>query len=354
MCPKPTEDLPKMPTSDQDLVYTLPILWKILLHYSKIKTMSDKTLIRFKKTAQDYARHNETRQRIAALVRVDTVADYVDDAFTVGLDKYNYLYTADELAMLQEVTIQNPDGNDIKALILKTNRTKKWIIGVHGWTENKYLALRQTYLFAKLGFNVMTIDMRGHGASYGAYTDLGYSAPYDIASCVEYLKKSHDMSKYGLIGNSMGGSIAVKFAEDIGYLDPDLKFVIDDCGFSNLLYEIRYFFQRQTRMPWWQVCWGLRRRFRHVFGYDPIDFDIRKNLEHTSKIPMLFIHGEDDDMVPFYNSEQLYREKIAYESSTISMFLPLANVKHIEAISVGHKEYVNGIVQFLKRIKEIK
>ncbi|ATZ16694.1 hypothetical protein JN01_0084 [Entomoplasma freundtii] len=351
---KQSENVPKVPTSDQDLVYNFPILWKTLWDMPQIKVLSTKSLVRFNNVVQDYLRDEGMRQRKAAYVEVDTIADYVDDSFARGLNQYNFLYTADDLKKLDEVVILNPDGQKLQALILRNNRSKKWVIALHGWTENKFLGLRQTYLFSKLGFNVMTIDVRAHGASYGTKTDLGYSAPYDLASCVDYLKTHYGMTNYGLIGNSMGGSIVVKYAEDIGYLDPALKFVIDDCGFSNLLLEARYFFQRQTKMPWWKVSFGLRRKFKKVFGYDPNDFDIRKKLSRTAQIPMLFLHGDADDLVPLYMSEQLYKEKIASEQIVVSELIVFPKAKHVEAISVGHKQYVNGIVQFLKKIGEIK
>jgi len=72
--------------------------------------------------------------------------------------------------------------------------------------ENLYLATH----FARLGYDVATLDFRGHGDSGGRYA-FGEKEALDVEAVVnELVGAGRPYSRFGLIGLSMGGSIAAQ------------------------------------------------------------------------------------------------------------------------------------------------
>lgn len=64
--------------------------------------------------------------------------------------------------------------------------------------------------FVRRGYAVASIDFRGHGESAGAYT-FGACEPLDLAAVLDALVGSERrFSRFGLLGFSLGGSIAVQ------------------------------------------------------------------------------------------------------------------------------------------------
>lgn len=72
--------------------------------------------------------------------------------------------------------------------------------------ENLYLANH----FLRRGYDVVTLDFRGHGDSGGRYT-FGASEPFDVKAVIEaVLAAEGDYERFALLGLSLGGSIAAE------------------------------------------------------------------------------------------------------------------------------------------------
>jgi 3-oxoadipate enol-lactonase len=84
------------------------------------------------------------------------------------------------------------------------------IVFLHPWTTNGYIWYFQIFSFARTN-QVAAIDHRGHGRS--DKPKGGYSIPShasDVAAVLDALKIDHAI----LVGNSIGGMIAMQFALD--------------------------------------------------------------------------------------------------------------------------------------------
>lgn len=79
-----------------------------------------------------------------------------------------------------------------------------------------------------------------------------------------------------------------------------------------------------------------------------------KKIPQISHLPVLFIHGLDDNLVPVFNSKELYKAKIRSEKEPKSEILTAGGVKHIQMISHANPVYVATITKFLTTIGEIK
>lgn len=69
-------------------------------------------------------------------------------------------------------------------------------------------------LHAATGATVISLDLRGHGASGGYFGDVAYAGQYedDVADVVAAMRREAPRARLLLAGHSMGGGIAVRYA----------------------------------------------------------------------------------------------------------------------------------------------
>ena len=87
----------------------------------------------------------------------------------------------------------------------------------------------------------------------------------------------------------------------------------------------------------------MLRLHRLVAGCDLLDGDTRPHLARAA-VPILFVHGELDQTVPFSNGPALYA---AYQSEKACLFVPGA--KHIEALHIDPAAYGDAVDAFIAK-----
>lgn len=177
-------------------------------------------------------------------------------------------------------------------------------IMMHGYRSNSYRDCNGAFQLAlKYGLNVLMPDQRAHGKSQGKTISFGVKERRDCALWVDYLtnRLGKDI-KIILVGLSMGAA-TVMMASDL--VPPEnVKGIIADCGFSSpadILKEVA----AQMHYPVKPTYFFLRLGARIFGGFDPEEHSAVKSLRHTS-IPVLFIHGENDDFVPCRMSRECH------------------------------------------------
>ncbi len=90
------------------------------------------------------------------------------------------------------------------------------VLLVHGLLGSSFTLNRASGLLREAaGADLVTIDLRGHGASGGHPGDVDYIGQYedDLADVVRVLRAEHPGGRIVLAGHSMGGGIALRYAE---------------------------------------------------------------------------------------------------------------------------------------------
>ena len=151
--------------------------------------------------------------------------------------------------------------------------------------------------------NVLMPDQRAHGKSEGKNITFGIKEREDCALWVEYiLNRFGKDAKLVLVGLSMGAA-TVMMASDI-VPEKNVKGIIADCGFSSpksILTEV----SRQMKYPP-KIMYFFLKLSAKVFGrFDTDSQSAVKSLSST-RIPILFIHGENDKYVPCFMSRECY------------------------------------------------
>ncbi|MBJ7329803.1 MAG: lysophospholipase [Solirubrobacteraceae bacterium] len=95
-----------------------------------------------------------------------------------------------------------------------TAPTRAHVVLAHGVAEHGGRYARLARELAPRGFPVWAIDHRGHGRSEGPrlYVDRADHAVADLAALIDHVAASDDGRPIFLLGHSMGGAIALRYA----------------------------------------------------------------------------------------------------------------------------------------------
>ncbi|NMG06103.1 alpha/beta fold hydrolase [Brasilonema sp. UFV-L1] len=199
----------------------------------------------------------------------------------------------------------------------------KVLLYLHGNAINIGANVVHAHRFYQLGFSVLLIDYRGYGRSKGRFPSE--SRVYqDAATAWDYLvyQKQISPSQIFIYGHSLGGAIAI----DLALKNPNAAGLIVESSFTSL--------QKVTahRNNYWMfpVNLILTQRFDSI-GKVP-------NL----KIPVLFIHGTDDVVIPAFMSQDLYAA--APEPKTL-VLVPGAG--HSNVAEVAPSIYLQAVRSFV-------
>ncbi len=105
-----------------------------------------------------------------------------------------------------------------------TSQSDNTIILIHGVGSNAYMYNKTAGLLQKsTKAEVYTIDLRGHGQSDGIIGDVGYINQYvdDLADIISTIRKEKPNGKIIIAGHSMGGGVALRYAMEKEYEQPD-------------------------------------------------------------------------------------------------------------------------------------
>ena len=188
------------------------------------------------------------------------------------------------------------DGLKLHALrICNHPEGHKWLILAHGIGTYSGSMLKYLYEADHEGFNVLAVDLRGCGMSEGKYTGLGWNEHYDIISWINYVVNIDPLSQIALMGINFGASAVMNVVGD--YIPSNVKCAVEDGGFSGvkeiLTSGIKRFYKVDGK-PFLPMIDIYVKQFLH---YSIYDVSIAHQLAQ-SITPMLFMHGNKDDMIP--------------------------------------------------------
>ncbi|MFV0480062.1 MAG: alpha/beta hydrolase [Anaerorhabdus sp.] len=177
-----------------------------------------------------------------------------------------------------------------------------YVIVVHGYTsEGSSMQLRSEH-FYNLGYNVLTVDLRGHGLSDGDYIGMGWDDRFDIIAWIDYLVEKDSDTSIVLYGVSMGAATVLNTTGE--ELPTNVVAAIEDCGYTTTWDIFKYQLGSIFSLPAHPFMDAAKTVTLVRAGYDigkgPID------LIANSVTPTLFIHGDQDLFVPYEMLDILY------------------------------------------------
>lgn len=197
------------------------------------------------------------------------------------------------LGTCDDVYILSDDGLRLHAYFYNRNNSGRYIITMHGYKDTAlYNGIFYRYM-AEHGYDVLVIDVRGHGKSEGVWLSMGEKEKDDLLLWIDYIRTMDEDAKIVLHGVSMGGATVMLAA---GENPGNVVAAIEDSGYSSVYDEFKYLLESH-HIPAKLLlnmtdAWC---RIRLGFSFSSI---IPSEAVKKTGIPMFFIHGSDDTFVP--------------------------------------------------------
>ena len=211
---------------------------------------------------------------------------------------------------------------DEPAQILPSPKVMLYFVGV-GRNIGDYNYLARVSAFRQLGFAVLVLDYRGYGRSQGAFPNEAQLYE-DAQAAWQYLRRDRQIpaEQIVLYGESLGGAIAL----DLAIRQPDAAGLIMQSSFTSMADAVRH------------------RAFTRLLPINPILTERFESLEKIGQLdmPVLFLHGEADSVVPYTMSRRLY-EAAPYPKQ---LFL-IPEADHVSIYQPGDASYLKAIATFV-------
>ncbi|MBW6472752.1 MAG: alpha/beta hydrolase [Anaerolineaceae bacterium] len=239
----------------------------------------------------------------------------------------------------EEVILPSQFAYSIYGLYFPMEGSKKVIVFSHGITYTLFGSVKYMKIFRKLDFNIFIYDNRYHGKSGGKNSTFGFYEKYDLKMIVDWIQQKVGLDAViGTHGESMGAAISIQHAA----IDPRIKFIIEDCSFSDLWDQLKYRLKVDFHLPAFPFLHLANIMSKVLTGMDFHKISPKKDVQNI-QAPMIFIHGEQDDFIPVSMAYELYDNKV---SGPKKIYIP-NNAKHATAFRDNQDEYDRVIFEFL-------
>lgn len=196
------------------------------------------------------------------------------------------------------------DGLKLHGLYLPREGSHKYAVICHGYGSIPQYGGGFAAKFYEMGYSVLAPAARAHELSEGRYAGMGWLERRDIVAWVNTIVEQDPQAEIVLFGVSMGGATVMMTAGEAD-LAPNVKCVIEDCGYSSVWDEFAGQLQELFGLPTFPVLdtASLVTRVRAGWGFK--EASAVEQLKKTA-LPMLFIHGEEDAFVPYAMLDVVY------------------------------------------------
>lgn len=241
----------------------------------------------------------------------------------------------------KEVDIQNKKLKLHGYIAKNEKESKTWVIAVHGYTDSAYFMVDAVKQFLHYGYNVLIPDLRAHGKSEGKYIGMGWLDRLDLIEWINYLIKTYGNIKIVLYGISMGAAAVMMTSGE--KLPSNVRIVIEDCGYTSVWEEFSDKLKAIFHMPKFPAMYNANLIAKVRAGYSPKKASSINQIK-KSKIPTLFIHGDNDKFVPFSMLDKLYEAASCKKEKLV-----ISGAGHAEAQVTYPQKYWHTVKRFIKR-----
>ena len=209
---------------------------------------------------------------------------------------------------------------------------------VHGWGGDKSdeHVIETAPIYARAGYGVLLLDLRGNGGSGGERRTLGYKETRDVQGALAWLdEEGFEPGEVVLHGWSMGGATVVRSALGTG-----VAAVIEEAGYADLPLLLRKQLPETTGLPS-LFSPGVFLAAKLFLGFDPWAVQPSEDAARLREegVPLFVIHSTDDEVVPFEHAELF---ESAYPEARL---WKIEGLGHVEAYT--HREYRQKLLSFL-------
>ncbi len=249
----------------------------------------------------------------------------------------------------EKLYIKGCNGDKLSALRYD-NGSDKTAVLYHGYRTHHFsnTAVAAGY-FLDRGYNLILIISRGHEGSEGQYITFGALEHKDLLLWLDMFEKKLEIKKMVIYGISLGSNVVMRASE---FIKPGaVKAIIADCGFINTKTIIHTQVAARSKNKFQRIVFpflavpvvrGMRHHAKKA-GFDIFDGDTRVSVSRT-KIPIFFIHGEKDDVVPIKETKENFKACASPKDIFISK-----RASHGGSFADGGEELARRLDSFLAK-----
>ena len=201
----------------------------------------------------------------------------------------------------EEISFRTADGLNLYGWWLPHPESPRVVIGLAGHRSSKADLLGIGSGLWRAGNNVLIFDWRSRGQSDIAQHSLAYYELRDAEAALDYALRRVPGAPIGLIGYSMGASVAILLAAR----NPTVRAVVADSPFTGIAEVLAYGLAR-WHLPVRLVLPLADRLTEWRYGYR---FGAVRPIEAVAAIrprPLLLIHGDADSLIPIAQAHEIY------------------------------------------------
>ncbi|MCL6442339.1 MAG: alpha/beta hydrolase [Alicyclobacillus sp.] len=240
------------------------------------------------------------------------------------------------------VTFQSRiDFVPLSGWFIKSHSSTSTVILAHGYSSNRVekngFALNLARDLVDAGYNVFMFDFRNSGMSGGTISSVGYWEQRDLGGAIDWVK-SRCRGPIFLHGFSMGAATVLLVAAQ----ETNVNAVVADSSFDNLdayLMSNLSKWSKLPKFPFNRIIISIIPLIVKASASDVTPVDALPKLSH---VPILFIHGMNDQTIPWQCSQQMHNK-----SSSHSQLWLVPNVDHVGAYLARPEEYARRVTEFL-------
>jgi len=186
---------------------------------------------------------------------------------------------------------------------------KNTVIICHGLAASKSNQLILGRRLVPGGFNVLAFDFRAHGESGGQLTSFGALEKRDVLAAVHWVRETHPAQSQKIfgVGASMGGAALIAAAADPSSEGQAIEAVATYAAYDDLdllVHDVsKIFFEHP--LGWMLEHVGVPIASAHA-GVNLTAFAPAREVTHLWPRPILYIHGQQDEIIPFPRGQNLF------------------------------------------------
>ncbi len=240
----------------------------------------------------------------------------------------------------EKVFIRSFDGLRLAARLYEFQSGAPFAILCHGYRGTPAADFRGIFqAVRRLGFNILLISERAHWESEGSTICFGIREKLDILGWARFVSERYgEETPIMLYGVSMGAA-SVLSASALE-LPKNVRCVVADCGFTSPAAIIKKC-AKQLRLGWAYPLVALAGR---LFGRIGIRAKGALDAVKETRLPILLMHGEEDDFVPCSMSRELFE---ACRSEKELYTFPIS--RHLHSYLLHEEEYEALLRAFLEK-----
>ena len=240
-------------------------------------------------------------------------------------------------------TITSSDGLKLAADRFKpSEESHRWALLVHGYGRDRSFAYDYAEAYLEHGWNVVTPDLRAAGESEGNYITMGAKESDDLIGWIAMILKNDPQAEIILHGVSMGAAtVMMTSAKD---LPLNVKAVVEDCGYTSAYEMFGAQLKKLFGLPEFPIM-----KFVDVVSKIETGVAVSEaaplHAVGLTKVPMLFIHGDADGLVPY----EMMGRLVEASGAPIKETWTVAGAGHADAKPSNPEAYFERVFAFIDR-----